>query len=369
MKRLFPLLICILCLLSGCAAASVDPTPTPAPTPTPDPPALAMAKSMTTEEKVGQLFLVQHPVYTPIEELQSYHLGGFLFFGYDFANHTAESMSAKLASYQAAATVPLFMAVDEEGGDVVRVSSHKQYRSSPFSSTRKLYNQGGKDAVLTAEAEKISLLQSVGINLNLGPVCDITTNQGAFMYRRSLGQPADVTADVVGSMVTLANDRAMGNALKHFPGYGNNRDTHTGIAVDNRSLAELEQNDLIPFRAGIEADCGAVLLSHTIVTCLDETTPVSLSPKAVDYLRNEMGFQGVIMTDDLAMDAITDAYSMGEAAVLAVLAGTDLLCTSEYPEQYDAVLAAVQSGRISRERLTEAVTRILQWKMNLGLIE
>ena len=369
MKRFLPIFICILCLLAGCAADSASPSPTPAPTPTPDPPALAMAKAMTPEEQVGQLFLVQHPVYTPIEELQRYHLGGFLFFGYDFAGHTAESMSAKLASYQAAASIPMLMAVDEEGGDVVRVSCHRQYRSSPFPSMRKLYQQGGADALLTAEDEKISLLQSVGINLNLGPVCDITTKQGAFMYRRSLGQSADVTADVISRMVTLTGSRGMGSALKHFPGYGNNADTHTGIAVDNRSLAELEEHDLIPFRAGIDAGCGAVLASHTVVTCLDDTYPVSLSPKAIGYLRNELGFEGVIITDDLAMDAVTDAYSLGEAAVLAVLAGNDILCTSEYTEQYDAVLAAVQSGRISQERLTQSVVRILQWKMDLGLIQ
>lgn len=368
MKRTLLILMTFLLLLCGCAAEPADTPPSPTPTPTPDPPALAMAKTMTTEEKVGQLFLVQHPIYTPIEELQTHHLGGFLFFGYDFADDTIDSMSAKIASYQDAAAIPMLMAVDEEGGDVVRISSHKQYRSTPFPSLRKLYDKGGAEAVLAAEAEKCELLRSVGINLNMAPVCDITNKWGAFMRSRSLGQDAQTTADVVSQIVTLMNDRSMGSVLKHFPGYGNNIDTHTGIAVDHRSLAELEQNDLIPFRAGIDAGCGAVLVSHTIVTCLDGESPVSLSPAAHKYLREEMGFEGVIITDDLAMDAITETYSAGEAAVLAVLAGNDMICTSEYIAQYEAVLAAAQSGRISDKLLTEAVTRVLQWKMDLGLI-
>ena len=263
----------------------------------------------------------------------------------------------------------MLMAVDEEGGDVVRISCHKQYRSKPFPSLRKLYDKGGAEAVLAAEQEKCDLLASVGINLNMSPVCDITNKWGAFMRSRSLGQDAQTTAAVISRIVELMNGNAMGSALKHFPGYGNNSDTHTGIAVDNRSLDELEQNDLIPFRAGMDAGCGAVLVSHTIVTCLDDTYPVSLSAAAHAYIREEMGYDGVIITDDLAMAAITQAYSAEEAAVLAVLAGNDILCTSDYKAQYDGVLAAVQSGRISDELLTEAVTRVLQWKMDLGLIE
>ena len=368
MKRTLLCILTLLLLLCGCSAEADSIQPTPTPSPVPDPPAVAMAKAMTTEEKVGQLFLVQHPIYTPIEELQTYHLGGFLFFGYDFANDTIDSMSAKLAAYQAAADVPMLMAVDEEGGDVVRISCHKQYRSAPFPSLRSLYDGGGTAAVLTAEAEKCDLLASVGINLNMSPVCDITNKWGSFMRSRSLGQDAQTTADVVSQIVTLMNDRSMGSALKHFPGYGDNIDTHTGIATDSRSLAELEQKDLIPFRAGMDAGCGAVLMSHTVVTCLDTEHPMSLSPAAHDYLRREMGFDGVIITDDLAMDAITDKYTAGEAAVLAVLAGNDILCTSEYIEQYEAVLAAVRSGRIPDDLLTAAVARILQWKMDLGLI-
>jgi beta-N-acetylhexosaminidase len=160
----------------------------------------------------------------------------------------------------------------------------------------------------------------------------------------------------------------IGSCLKHFPGYGNNADTHTGIAVDSRSLAELESKDLIPFAAGIRAGADAILVSHTIVEALDPDLPASLSPAVHNYLRNTMGFEGVILTDDLVMQAITDVYGAGEAAVLAVLAGNDLLCSSEYTVQYEAVLAAVLEGRIDIDTLNNAVRRVLQWKIDLGLL-
>ena len=160
----------------------------------------------------------------------------------------------------------------------------------------------------------------------------------------------------------------MGSVLKHFPGYGENDDTHTGFARDSRTLEELEQWDLIPFRAGIDAGCGAVLVEHTIVDAFDPELPASLSPEVHRYLREEMGFRGVIVTDDLQMQAITDAYGPEEAAVLAVLAGNDLLCSTDYRIQYEAVLEAVQSGRIPMETLDAAALRVLTWKQNLGLL-
>ena len=160
----------------------------------------------------------------------------------------------------------------------------------------------------------------------------------------------------------------LGSVLKHFPGYGNNPDTHTQMVRDSRSLEDLEAVDLVPFAAGIEAGADAILMSHNIIEALDGESPASLSPAVHDYLRNSMDFQGVIVTDDLAMQAITGAYGPEEAAVLAVLAGNDLLCSSEYTIQYPAVLEAVQSGRIPEAQLDASVLRILEWKKELGLI-
>ena len=321
---------------------------------------------MTTEEKVGQLFLARCPDIDAAADAAAYHLGGYVLFGRDFDERTREDVEAAIASYQEAATIPMLIAVDEEGGIVCRVSSY--FRDSRFPSPRRLYDQGGLELVLSTETEKIQLLQSFGINVNLAPVCDVTTDPDAFMYSRSLGQSPEETGRVIAAMVELMNRSSFGCVLKHFPGYGNNIDTHVGIAIDDRTLEELENVDLVPFSRGIDAGAGAIMISHTFVNCLDTELPASLSPTVIGYLRNDMDFDGVVVTDDLVMEAITDLYGAGESAVLAVLAGNDLLCSSEYQVQYRAVLEAVESGRISQEILDAAVLRILNWKYYLGLL-
>lgn len=327
----------------------------------------ALLQTMTLEEKVGQLFLARCPGEGAIRDLQAYHLGGYVLFGRDFAGQTPESMTATLAAYQDAASIPLLLAVDEEGGIVTRVSSYRTFRASRFPSPRALYAQGGLSLLLAAEAEKCALLSALGINVNLAPVCDITTDSRSFMYSRSLGLTPGDTAQVIAAMVSCMTDNGIGSVLKHFPGYGNNTDTHIGIAIDRRPLEVLEHADLLPFAAGMDAGCGAIMVSHTFVTALDSAFPASLSAPVHRYLRNTMDFQGVIVTDDLVMDAIADLYGAEEAAVLAVLAGNDLLCSSEYALQYPAVLEAVRSGRIPQTMLDSAVTRILRWKLDLGL--
>lgn len=374
-------LIVLLCLLlSGCAApeapATVEttipettvPTETiPSETEPPDPIRL-MLNGMSLEERVGQLFLARCDDNYALEHLETYHLGGFVLFGRDFQDQTPDSFREKIRGYQAAAKLPLLIAVDEEGGTVTRVSSNPAFRAKKFPAPRSLYERSGMEAVLDCEKEKCQLLSSVGINVNLAPVCDITTERGSFMYHRSLGQSPEITGEYIRDTVLEMNSNRIGSCLKHFPGYGNNPDTHTGIAVDHRSLEELEQKDLLPFAAGIAAGADAILVSHTIVQALDDALPASLSPAIHRYLREEMGFAGVIVTDDLVMQAITDTYGAGEAAVLAVLAGNDLICSTEYITQYEAVLAAVLEGRIDIDTLNDAVRHVLQWKMDLGLI-
>lgn len=329
----------------------------------------AIINTMTAEELVGQLFLARCPDGGIAEtELQKYHLGGYILFGRDFEGQTPDSIRQTISSYQALSVIPMLIAVDEEGGTVCRVSSRTAFRSSRFQSPRNLYVQGGLDLILETEQEKCNLLTSLGINVNMAPVCDITTDPNAFMYSRSLGQSPQVTGQYIAAVVSAMSAGTTGSVLKHFPGYGNNTDTHTGIAVDSRALEVLESADLVPFRSGIAAGCDAILISHTVVTCLDSALPASLSPAVIGYLRNTMGFEGVIVTDDLVMDAITKQYGIGEAAVLAVLAGNDLLCSSDYAIQYNAVLDAVNAGRISLAQVKASVARILQWKHDLALI-
>ena len=375
------ILLALLILLSGCAAEPEETegtteasttlpatAPTEVPTTVPTDPVEELLTEMTLEEKVGQLFLARCPDVGAVEDIKTYHLGGYILFGRDFQGQTPDSLRQTLAGYQEAAKIPLLIAVDEEGGTVCRASLYSAFRYEPFLSPRTLCESYGLEVALATESEKAWFLNDLDINVNMAPVCDVTTQRGAFMYSRSLGQSPEVTGEFVAGTVERMAEYHIGSVLKHFPGYGNNTDTHTGIATDWRSLEELEGRDLIPFAAGIEAGCDAILVSHTIVTAFDPELPATLSPVVHGYLRETMGFEGVIVTDDLAMGAITDTYGTGEAAVLAVLAGNDLLCCTEYRTQYQAVLEAVQEGRISMEQLDRSVTRVLRWKQELGLL-
>ena len=381
MKRsLLALLLC-LTVLAGCGQTAGTDIPasddTPAdisadqPVSDPETPgfdAYAMALTMTTEEKAGQLFLACCSPSTALSDVSTYHLGGYILFGSSFENNTVSGVASTVAAYQAASDVPLLIAVDEEGGTVCRVSAYSQFRGTRFPSPRTLYSQGGMELIKTTEEEKCLLLRSLGINANAAPVCDITTDPNAFMYSRSLGQDPQTTGVFVTEVLSVMEQNGIGGILKHFPGYGNNTDTHTGIAVDDRSLETLESADLVPFQAGIDAGCGAIMVSHTFINALDTEYPASLSPTVHTYLRETMGFQGVIVTDDLSMQAISDLYGEEEAAVLAVLAGNDLLCSWNYRQQHGAIVSAVESGKIPEETLNRAVARVLQWKYDLGLL-
>lgn len=328
-----------------------------------------LTATLTLEEKVGQLFLAAYPDVNQESYINDYKLGGFIMFGREFKNNTPEGVRTTIENLQKQARIPLLFAVDEEGGSVCRVSAYTQYREKRFYSPRYLYSHGGIDAIAESEKEKCALLSSLGINVNMAPVCDITTDKDAFMYNRSLGQDAETTAEFVEAVIDITDGYKIGNVLKHFPGYSNNKDTHTGIAYDKRSLEELESVDIIPFKAGADAGCGAILVSHTVIECLDGDFPASLSPKVNEYIRNTLGYDGVVLTDDLSMGAITEKYGDGEAAVLAVLAGNDLICLTNLKAAYTAVLEAVKDERISEERIDEACARVLDWKYKLGLLD
>lgn len=327
-----------------------------------------LLSSMTLEEKVGQLFFVRVPAEEAAQAVAQYHFGGYILFGRDFQDKSREQVRADIQGYQDSAKVPLLLGVDEEGGTVVRASANPDICDEPYWSPRRLYEAGGLDLVLSVERDKIRTLQGLGLNVNFAPVCDITQQEGAFLYDRSLGQDARTTAGYVGRVVSLYGEEGMGCVLKHFPGYGNNPDTHTGIAVDERPYEAFQREDFLPFEAGIQAGAGCVLVSHNIVTCRDGEAPASLSPEWHRVLREELGFTGCIITDDLVMDAIQEYCDASSAAVQAVQAGNDLLCCSDYETQYPAVLAAVESGELSEERIEESALRVLRWKEELGLL-
>lgn len=390
MKRLLAAVLAALtlCSLAACGAPQGDPdapveppaAETPAiepetpPSTEPDPPAdplEALLSSMTLEEKVGQLFFVRVPAEHAVEDISTYHLGGYILFGRDTQDKTANDLIQTIQSYQDAADVPLLIGVDEEGGTVVRVSSNPHLRGSKFKSPQKLFAAGGMEAILADTREKDVLLRALGFNVNLAPVADVSTNSADFIYARAFGQDAAATADYVAQVAARMSADGMGSVLKHFPGYGNNVDTHTGIAVDRRPMETFETSDFLPFEVGIQAGGGltAVLVSHNIMTCVDDGLPASLSPAVHALLREELDFDGVVMTDDLAMDAV-EAYARdGAVAVMALEAGNDLIITTDYRTQIPKVLEAVESGALDGSVIDEACRRVLTWKSALGLLE
>lgn len=389
-KNLIALLALTLCLLLfACGEKKADepdapdvpdtPTVDPAP-PEKTPEQLAEQRlneriaGMTLEEKVGQLFFVRCPETDVAEDVKTYHLGGLLLFGRDYKDAdgnwlSADDFTAKLASYQAAADLPLFIGSDEEGGTVTRASRNPNLFSSPLKSPQELYAAAGMDGLLEETLRYNERLKALGINVNFAPVCDVSTDKNDFIYARSFGKDAQTTADYIAKAVTEYEAAGVACVLKHFPGYGNNVDTHTGIAVDERSYETFETSDFLPFSAGIAAGAPFVLVSHNIVNCMDDTLPASLSPKVHEILRGTLGFDGLIVTDDLAMDAVRSYAQDGSVAVLALQAGNDMIVTTDYQTQIPQVIAAVQAGEIDEREIDAHVYRVLREKQALGLID
>ena len=395
-RRLIPLVL--LLLLGSCAApaaqelpgdasqamaavslppARPEPAPEPAsepdPEPEPEPPgpeeqAAAIAAAMTAEERTGQVFFARFPESGAPELARELHLGGYLLFGRDFKDSTPEQVRETVAACQQAASLPLLMGVDEEGGTVVRASFYPAFRERRFPSPQRLYASGGLEAVEADALEKSAFLLDLGLNVNLAPVCDVSADPEDFIYDRAFGRGAEETAEYVSVVVSAMGRAGIGSVMKHFPGYGNNRDTHTGSALDRRAPETILKEDLLPFRAGAEAGAGAALVCHNIVACLDGTLPASLSPAAYRLLRNQGGFDGVAMTDDLDMKAVRQYVREGSAAVMALNAGADMVITGDPAAMTAQVLAALEDGRLDPARLEEAAARVICWKLRLGLI-
>ena len=333
----------------------------------------ALLSGMTLEEKVGQMFFVRCPDVQAAEMVSEYHLGGYLLFGRDFQDSagawlTAEAFTDTIAAYQAAADIPLLIGVDEEGGTVARATRNSNLFAAKRKSPQAVYAQGGMEAILADTRQVNEGLLSYGINVNFAPVADVSTDSADFIYDRAFGRDAAATADYVSQVVAEMDAEGIGSVLKHFPGYGSNTDTHTGVAIDERPYETFVSGDFLPFQAGIDAGADCVLVSHNVVTAMDDALPASLSPEVHRILREELGFTGVILTDDLAMDAVEAYAEDGSVAVLAVLAGNDMIVSTDYRTQIPLVLEAVAEGTISKAMIDQAVSRVLGWKYDLGLL-
>lgn len=324
-------------------------------------------KNMSLEEKVGQLFLVRYDSNLASNWIKKYYPGGYIMFAKDFNNQTKESIKKEIDDLQSISKVPLVIAVDEEGGYVTRVSRYPGFRESKFLAPRSYYESGGEKLLEQTEKEKAKLLLSIGVNLNLAPVADVSIDSNDFINIRTFNRNAKETAVLIGKMVNYANEEGISSSLKHFPGYGNNVDTHTGIAIDERSYENFVENDYLPFEEGIKNKVPTVLVSHNIVKCMDSEYPATLSKKVISELREKLNFTGVVITDDLSMSAVNSYVENGSAAVLAVNAGEDLIITSDFVKMYNSVYEAVKNKEIDMETIDKAVRRNIAWKIAYGM--
>ena len=321
-------------------------------------------KGMTLEEKIGQMLFPRFNLTNYTDDIPIKKPGGFVLFAYDFVfNETfiQQYINKSQELSEANVGLPLGLAVDEEGGNVVRVSPYHRDEGG-FPSPQQIYNESGNDGILKIDQEKRDLLRKFFLNVNLAPVADISYNSSDYIYDRTLGRGPEESAEYIEKDVEGYVNDNFTCCAKHFPGYGNNIDTHGDIAIDKRSYEQFQNEDFLTFEAAIRKQIPMILVSHNIVLCKDKKYPASLSKAWHDILRNELNYTGLILTDDLSMGAIKKYTDNISEAVLAVNAGNDILLTSDYYKHYDALMKAADDGKITEETVDKACKRIIAWK-------
>ncbi len=289
----------------------------------PNDPALELLGKMNTDEKIGQLVLVGMDGTATNdatrELIESYHVGGFIFYKNNIENaKQALKLFNDLKAANQSNPVPLWMSVDEEGGRVTRMP--KEFAKVPTAKAIGSKNSEalsqGIGAVLGRE------LSGFGLNMDFAPVLDINSNpNNPVIGDRSFGNKADVVSLL--GIATMEGIRKEGvvPVVKHFPGHGDTSvDSHIGLPVVNHDLSRLRKLELIPFKEAVENKADVVMIAHLLMPKLDPDHPASFSKKVItDLLRNELGFQGVVISDDMTMGAIEKNYEIGKASVEAIL--------------------------------------------------
>lgn len=347
----------------------------------------ARVDAMTLEQKVAQLFVVAPEALVEgvdqvtaagdmtREGIAAHPVGGIVYFAQNLIepNQTTEMLANVKHFYSEDGNVAPFLAVDEEGGSVVRIADNDAFGVQDVGDASAL-GQAGDAAAAKAAAEKIAgYLKPLGFNLDFAPVCDVVDPaRSDTMGLRSFSSDAQVVADMAKAEIEGFTDQGMLCCAKHFPGIGSAAgDSHEGAITIDKSADELDQVDLVPFKAAIEAQVPLIMVGHlNLPAIVGDDTPAPLSSKVVqDLLRDTLHYEGVIITDSLAMGAITERYSAAEAAVAALKAGCDIpLMPEDFSAAYQGVLDAVASGDLTEERIDESVTRILAAKQRfIGL--
>ena len=333
---------------------------------------------MTVEEKVYQMMFVTPESLTGVgqviqagnttkEALEKCPVGGIIYFSQNIKSR--EQVTQMITTTQDYSKIPLFIGVDEEGGRVARIASKPEMETTklgPMKNVKSYEEAYSVGQTLGKELKELSF------NVDFAPVADVIIyEKNSEIGDRSFGTDPEGVAGCVGEVVKGLEENGVSSTLKHFPGHGSTKvDSHTGYSASERTLEELRQCEFLPFKKGIEAGCDFIMVSHmTLVNATSEKLPSSLSKEVITgYLKSELGFEGIVITDSLSMGAITQEYGNGEAAVMAIEAGNDmLLMPKDIKIAADAVIKAVNEGRISEERINESVRKILTIKKEKGM--
>lgn len=338
-------------------------------------------KSMSLEQKAAQLFFVTPEDITQVDAAtvagedtkkayEQYPVGGIVYFSRNIQGpEQLSGMLAKTQDYaEEIAGVPVFLGVDEEGGEVSRVAGNKNFSVTEYESMRAIGDSKDTSQAYDVGKTLASYLKELGFNIDFAPNADVITNSGnTVIGDRSFGEDPQLVADMASQVVKGLQDNGVSACLKHFPGHGGTiEDSHEGRAYTDKTLEEMEEKELLPFKEGIKADPDFIMAGHiSIPKSLGDNTPASLSEKVLTgLLRDQYGYDGIIITDALNMKAVSGVYSPAEASVKAILAGADmLLMPDDFRAAYNGVLEALEEGDLSEERIDASVERILRLKM------
>jgi beta-N-acetylhexosaminidase len=335
-------------------------------------------KELSVDELVGQVFMIAvdtEIAQTREADIRSGRLGGGLLRWDRFTGDEAKSFArtARRWSADTPHKIPFWISTDHEGGATF---TQRRYGLAPFPGNMALGASGSADLAREDAAQTARELRALGISVTFAPALDVNSDPlNPIIGLRSFGEDPAQVARLGAAAVRGYRDGGVLAAVKHFPGHGDTKDdSHLGLPVNRKSMAALEETELVPFRAALRAGAEAVMPAHMVFPALGTgaTQPVTLSSAAIDgFLRGELGFRGLIFSDSLDMGAIANIYGSSEAAVLALLAGNDvlLLGKGDFPSSFAAVVAAVDTGRLPRARLEASVARILDAKRRLGLFD
>jgi beta-N-acetylhexosaminidase len=342
-----------------------------------------LISQMTLHDKICQLFIMKPEDVAGVKiatkatkatrnGLTKYPVGGIVYFSDNIVNE--DQVKALISNSQSFAMdklgIGLFIAVDEEGGTIARVA--EKLNTTRFEPMGVIGLRGDEKEAYAMGAAIAQDIARLGFNLNFAPVADVIIDQAnTEIGSRSFGTDPELVSKMVIQVVKGLQENGVMATLKHFPGHGSTTaDSHKGTSVTIRTLEEMEQVEFLPFIAGMNAGADMVMISHLTAASIDETSPASISKTIITgILREKLGFEGIVITDALMMKAISDLYPPEEAAVRALEAGADmLLMPVSLPDAVKGIKTALDSGRLTQERIDQSVRRILFAKCKYGLI-